>query len=700
MKHTIELQPGDTAEISVAVSVPVPPDPPVPEPPIVKSPIGLNLDRPWESNRDMMFTDMFKLARYTSGTLGADGWPTGDFNLRVISNEEAANAGTGVHYPDDTGDYPFVAYGQGKVYAAGAHVEEQQYSGGWTYATIRRDDNTKNMDIGMRDCVGPIRYIAIYRPGYGNLSGTFTNEIKAIVKSGVAFRCMNPEETNVDSDLLEARAKVVGPDNVMNWADRPKVSDQNWTSPFGVPVEIMVQLAKETGVSPYINITNYAGSDYWSNLAKLCHDEIPEIPVYLAYSNETWQRGRKDFYQGTQVEAAAKAYLGTPSLQDPRYGGANEWYAAQRYTLAQTYKIADAFRAVYGDAAMNKTVRVVYECQSSQPALAADTLAWAWHVYPKPPSHYLWGLMSAPYYGSDVADTGTKQEIIDGVWRGLNNKVGWLDTGRGVNSWECRYYSIAQAYNLKWGCYENSLDIGGTSNRANKFAACYDPEAEDFTIANIALCMANGCALYMYYKATSAYGEHTFGATDDATKLDNPRFAGIRRAAQTDPRRFELRKFDPARPITGIGISPANAFLGDGTGLKATYQYKENGVIKAHTRIDPVIQLWQVGYDTGCPVPRMDITDNAHKDWNVTWSGWFIPEYTGVHRISFEGSWASMTFTINGAIGSISQMLTAGTPVPISITMFSKSGEGKIRFWCEVDGVKRLVKTSQLRPAI
>lgn len=692
-------QSGDTITLIVpgATQPPVV-TPPVAEP-VAKSPIGVNLDRPWESGRDNYFPDLFKLSRFTSGALGADGWPLGNWNVRAISNWEAANAGTGVRYPKDTGDYVFTAKGQGEVYCSGASVVSQSYVNGVTMATIRRTDSTQDMDVGMRNCIGPVRDIRIWRPGYANSTQTFTNEIKAIVSTGVAFRGMNSMETNVDSDLLAARAAVVGADGKLDWADRPKLTDPNWTSPFGLPVELMIQLAKETGASPYINISNYASADYYTNLAKLCKAEIPGIPVYLAPSNETWQRGRKDFYQGPQIEAEAKAYTGTPSLQDPAYGPANAWYASQRYTLVLAYKISDAFRSVYGNTEMGKTVRVLFECQSGQPALAADTLAWAWKVYPKPPKYYLWGLMSAPYYGASVSDTATKQQIIDGVFAGQSKKIAWdevlpQENPRRYHNPEAQYYSIAQAHELAWGCYEAGLDLRGP-NRANNIAVSYDAQAKDFTTANVAVCMAQGCQLYMYYKATSAYGAYTYGATDDATLLTNPRFAGLAQAAQTDPRRWEISAIDKAAGY--FGVAPSTAVLGNGTGLKATYSYTENGTPKTFTRVDKLLNFWYQGYDTGGPFPRADILDNAHKSWSCVWEGKFVPEYTGAHTFSFDGKWGSLGVLINGqAITTIN--LAAGVPVPIKVTFSSMSGEGKLRAWVTTDGRKRIIKTSQLIP--
>jgi len=696
---------GDVVSITVdgaSTIVETPPVIPLIIPPTsqVKAPVGFNLDRPWESARDNIFTNMRYLSQKTAGMYGADGWPTGDFNLRVISNEDAGNAGTGVHYPADTGEYLFQAKGKGTVTAGGASVKSQAYdtATGITTAIVSRTDATQNMDIGMRGTSGPVTGINIWRPDYHNSTQMFTNEALRAIGKGVVCRLMNSMETNVHNLLLASRAEWTKADGILQWAERPKETDAFYTGAFGIPLSVCLKLCVAAGVSPYVNFSNYVGDDYLREAAKECRAIVPAgIPIYLAYSNETWQdTSRPDFWQGELIRKAAQSYTGTPSLQDPRYGGANYYYAGQRYTLMMAYKISDIFRAEYGDAEMGKTIRVVFECQSGNPALASDTLAWANAVYVDPPKHKLWGLMIAPYYGSgSIAATGTDAQIIDGIYAGQASKINFAVADQWAN-WEMRAYSTARTYDLHAGCYENGLEIGGPTNRANKFKVCYSPQAKGFTTTNVALVLAQGFDLYIQYKLTSAYGSYTHGATDDIRVLTNPRFEALAEAAATDPRRFELSMFDRAAGY--YGVAPDSAVLGSGTGLRGTYSYTQGGVAKTLVRTDPVINFWYLNYDNGNAVPRTDILDNATKSWACVWDGQFVPEYTGEHKFTFEGKWAVLNFSINNQPVTTTN-LTAGVPVPVKIDYKSLDKEGKVRFLCEAGGRKRLVKRSQLVPA-
>lgn len=702
----VKIKSGDRVIVEVDSGTPLPPDPPVvPSTPDAKTPVGVNIEWPWESNRSMYFTNLWKTARYTSGSVAADGWPTGDFNARVISVEDTSNAGSGAHFPSDTGTYTFKADGSGTVQVAGATITSQSLVNGVLTATITRTNNTQNMDVGVRGATGPVRNIRLWRPGYTDGAGVFTNEFIGLVRqAGGVVRAMDFLETNVDASLLGARAAVVGSNGVLDWSERPKVTDATYTNVFGAPVELVFTLAQVAGVDPYITVSNYTGPDYWQGLAAYAKANLPVgRKIYLEFSNETWQSGNPGFYQGTQVVQAAAAYTGTPSLQDPRYGPANQWYAGQRYTLARTYQMSDVFRAAFGDAAMGSTVRAVFATQSSQPALAADTLSWAWHVYPKPPSWYLWGLMSAPYYGTPASTAGTTQQILDGLWAGATDFVQWkyVDQWEKYKNKQACFYSVAQAYGLAWGCYEVGMDLGYDDvNRKNRIAVSYDPQMRGATLAHTALDLAQGCQLYTYFRLCDAYGRFTWGATDDARATNLPRYAALVEAKGIDPRRWECSVPDPA---TGYyGISPLTAVLGNGTGLRATYTWGTGGPSKTLVRVDRLLNIYYCTYDTGNPVPRTDLIYNEHKPWSCVWEGTFLPEYTGPHKFEFDklGTLTAASLAGQNILTTPTVALVAGTGVPVRIAYSSRESDALLRWWVTVDGRKRLVKTSQMVPAL
>src|SRR5271157_3210227 len=158
-----------------------------------------------------------------------------------------------------------------------------------------------------------------------------------------------------------------------NWSDRTLVSDNFWSAytfagngtgvdtnvstPWsglplaGVPWEIQVALANETGRDVYINVPSNASVSYITNLANLFaygsdgvnpytsvqSDPVwaplnPNLKVYIEFSNETWNCGfvqaetRNDGWANQLSQRALYDYL-TNNQDDPLYpgGGSNAY---------------------------------------------------------------------------------------------------------------------------------------------------------------------------------------------------------------------------------------------------------------------------------------------------------------------------------------------------------------------------------------
>lgn len=75
---------------------------------------------------------------------------------------------------------------------------------------------------------------------------------------------------------------------IRTWEERPRVEDATWTS-HGVPLEIMIRLANQTGALPWFCIPHRADDDYVRSFARQVRDELhPSLPVWIEYSNELW----------------------------------------------------------------------------------------------------------------------------------------------------------------------------------------------------------------------------------------------------------------------------------------------------------------------------------------------------------------------------------------------------------------------------
>ena len=73
------------------------------------------------------------------------------------------------------------------------------------------------------------------------------------------------------------------------WASRPLPSNAFWSGPYGVPMEIMVDLANQIGTDAWFSMPTYANNAFVTNFATYVHQNLgTSQKVYLEYTNEAW----------------------------------------------------------------------------------------------------------------------------------------------------------------------------------------------------------------------------------------------------------------------------------------------------------------------------------------------------------------------------------------------------------------------------
>ncbi len=71
------------------------------------------------------------------------------------------------------------------------------------------------------------------------------------------------------------------------WQERPKPTDQDIDSTDGVPIEVMVEVANQTGLDPWFCMPHWADDEYVKSFAELVKDKLnPEHAVYVEHSND------------------------------------------------------------------------------------------------------------------------------------------------------------------------------------------------------------------------------------------------------------------------------------------------------------------------------------------------------------------------------------------------------------------------------
>ena len=113
-------------------------------------------------------------------------------------------------------------------------------------------------------------------------------EYKDLHAAGQIF---NPAWLAVVQDARELRFMdwmAVNGATSATWEDRPRVEDITWVR-RGVPVEVMVTLANQTGTEPWFTMPAGADEAYIRNFATYVRDNLdPGLEVHVEYSNETW----------------------------------------------------------------------------------------------------------------------------------------------------------------------------------------------------------------------------------------------------------------------------------------------------------------------------------------------------------------------------------------------------------------------------
>ncbi|MBS0123396.1 calcium-binding protein [Thetidibacter halocola] len=145
---------------------------------------------------------------------------------------------------------------------------------------------------------------------------------------------------------------------VQTWEDRPRLTDATWTT-WGVPLEVMIELANTVGADPWFTLPHMADDDYVRRFAETVKAGLnPRLKAHVEYSNEVWNR---IFPQAEWAAAQAEA----------RWGESDTGWA-QFYGL-RAAQVMDTWTEVYGPEADDRLLRVV-ATQTGWPGLEESIL--------------------------------------------------------------------------------------------------------------------------------------------------------------------------------------------------------------------------------------------------------------------------------------------------------------------------------------
>ena len=314
-----------------------------------------------------------------AGALDAQGWPqripdevTGISTLFLTDLPEDAD---GV-----AGTYRLTHQGRGRLELTGRVGGVRRRGLNELWFTASPGEGFVQLTLHETDPDDPIRNIEIVHLDHiaaHDAGEIFNPDWLARLNGTALFRFMDWMNTNQTQ--------------LSDWADRPRPDDYTWTRD-GVPLEVMIRLANETGAEPWFTLPHLADDAFFTASAEMIHAKLdPSLRAWIEFSNETWNWS---FPQAGAAREAAAARWGNPDLWQ-------EWNAMRAARMVQ------AFDRVFADAP-ERLVRVL-ATQTGWHGLEDQLLARHWQAEdpgnPAPPALFdayaITGYFSA-HLGSDL----------------------------------------------------------------------------------------------------------------------------------------------------------------------------------------------------------------------------------------------------------------------------------------------------------
>ena len=222
------------------------------------------------------------------------------------------------------------------------------------------------------------------------------------------------------------------------WKDRTPATYEKFNKRNGGENwEYLVMLANETGRDLYLTTPVAADDEYFHKLALLMRygsDGVepytqptanPKFPPFNSNLHLYYEVGN-EIWNWTFGSSGLNTDMGKKAIADNTEDGIIDNYDGhgnyRRYHAIRTVKSSNAFREVFGDAAMNNRIRPLVEFQyANGQETASNSFLFLDNYYnngngehvkePHPISYYIWGGGGAAYYGVGNGE-GTQNEVV------------------------------------------------------------------------------------------------------------------------------------------------------------------------------------------------------------------------------------------------------------------------------------------------
>ncbi len=284
--------------------------------------------RPWIGHTATQWNGMTTQQLDDGGYLDANGWPThipdGLSSIGTIWAWGGADQAGTTAAESRAGTYVLTYEGEGTIKIG---LNAQVISSEPGRIVFANPTGTQMaMSITSTDPNGTGDYIH-------NVS-IVNEKYEGLYQAGEIF---NPDWLSVVEDARELRYMDwmrTNSSSISDWADRPQLESATWQDK-GVPVEVMVQLANQTGTDPWFNIPAKATDTYVQSFATYVRDHLdPGLTAHVEYSNEAWNWM---FSQTKWMEAQAKELWGTDRVNGGPPPGNLDYYAMRATQVAEIW---------------------------------------------------------------------------------------------------------------------------------------------------------------------------------------------------------------------------------------------------------------------------------------------------------------------------------------------------------------------------
>ncbi|MGA1707716.1 MAG: hypothetical protein ACO4CI_03365 [Phycisphaerales bacterium] len=375
--------------------------------------LGTNLDAVVDWGTAMPFTDLFKTSRaWISGNAATWQWDDGrPFDLdehgwvRSLLPDQIART---IMLVDDT----TMRVGSGRWIVRYEGTGTIQYTGSASRITAESVPGRDVVQVDASSSGGLFLYVTATDPAnhlrnirvipeavdLAEQSGTpapmFTPEFLSRLDAYGVLRFMDWARTN-NSPLA-------------SWSERPLPTDARWSLDDGVPLEVMVDLANETGAEPWFCVPHLADAAFMDEMAILIDSRLePGRRVWIEHSNEVWNG---IFAQATYAQQQGLAEgLSTDAWQAG-------WFWHSRRSVAIFDRFTQVFAAGAGKEGPRPLCRVMGGFSVSpwgnEQALSFENAHRSTDV-----------LAIAPYFGHEWGEAGqvdatrsmTPQELVEAM---------------------------------------------------------------------------------------------------------------------------------------------------------------------------------------------------------------------------------------------------------------------------------------------